>query len=151
MGNICRSPTAQGVMRKILAEHGGDLSVELDSAGTHAYHVGDPPDRRSREAARRRGIDISDLAARVVEPADFETQDYILAMDELNLVTLQDMSPARPHAKLRLMTDFVDDPSVTNVPDPYYGGSAGFEQVLDLLEQAGLGLLRKLEQAAQKR
>jgi protein-tyrosine phosphatase len=146
MGNICRSPTAHGVFRKMLEEHSQDLSIELDSAGTGDWHVGQPPDSRAAQAASRRGVEILDLRARAVRDEDFELYDYILAMDELNLVTLQDRSPDKYHAKIRLLMEFAEQPSNRNVPDPYYGGPAGFEQVLDLLENAGRGLLRELEQ-----
>ena len=146
MGNICRSPTAHGVFRKMLVDHPADLSIELDSAGTGDWHVGQPPDSRATEAASRRGVEISDLRARTVHDEDFVLYDYILAMDELNLVTLQDRSPGKYHAKIRLLMEFAEQPSNRNVPDPYYGGPAGFEQVLDLLENAGRGLLRELEQ-----
>jgi protein-tyrosine phosphatase len=150
MGNICRSPTAHGVFRKLLQEHAADFLIELDSAGTGDWHVGQPPDRRATEAASRRGVEISDLRARTVGDEDFEHYDYILAMDELNLVTLRDRSPAKYHAKIRLLMDFAPPPLNRNVPDPYYGGPAGFEQVLDLLEEAGRGLLRELEQVVQQ-
>ena len=151
MGNICRSPTAHGVFRKMLEEHSQDLSIELDSAGTGDWHVGQPPDSRAAQAASRRGVEISDLRARTVHDKDFELYDYILAMDELNLVTLQDRSPDKYHAKIRLLMEFAEQPSNRNVPDPYYGGPAGFEQVLDLLENAGRGLLRELEQLVDSR
>ncbi|MCZ6516629.1 MAG: low molecular weight phosphotyrosine protein phosphatase [Gammaproteobacteria bacterium] len=151
MGNICRSPTAHGVFRKMLQEHSPDLPIELDSAGTGDWHVGQPPDSRATEAASRRGVDISDLRARTVCDEDFALYDYILAMDDLNLVTLQDRSPGKYHAKIRLLMEFAEQPSNRNVPDPYYGGPAGFEQVLDLLENAGRGLLRELEHLLESR
>jgi protein-tyrosine phosphatase len=150
MGNICRSPTAHGVFRKLLQDHATDVLIEIDSAGTGDWHVGQPPDRRATEAASRRGVEISDLRARTVSDEDFEHYDYILAMDELNLVTLRDRSPTDNHAKISLLMDFAGPPFNRNVPDPYYGGPAGFEQVLDLLEEAGRGLLRELEQVARQ-
>lgn len=150
MGNICRSPSAHGVFRKLLQDHATDVFIELDSAGTGNWHIGQPPDRRATEAASRRGIEISDLRARTVSDEDFDRYDYILAMDELNLVTLRDRCPAKYRAKISLLMDFAGPPFNRNVPDPYYGGPDGFEQVLDLLEEAGRGLLRKLEQVARQ-
>jgi len=144
MGNICRSPTAEGVVRRLLAERAPELRVQLDSAGTHGYHVGDPPDARAIEAASRRGIDISELRARRVQREDFERFDLILAMDRDNLTRLQQLQPSQSSAQLRLMLDFAPDSRLEEVPDPYYGGSAGFEQVLDLLQDAAEGLLQTL-------
>jgi protein-tyrosine phosphatase len=144
MGNICRSPTAEGVVRQLLAERAQDLQVQLDSAGTHGYHVGEPPDARAIEAASRRGIDIGGLRARRVQREDFERFDLILAMDRENLSRLRQLQPEQSGAQLRLMLDFAPDAAVEEVPDPYYGGVAGFEQVLDLLEDAAEGLLQAL-------
>lgn len=144
MGNICRSPTAEGVFRRVLAERAPELAVEIDSAGTHDYHVGNPPDRRSIEAARRRGIDLTGLRARQVSVADFERFDLILAMDEDNVEELQRLAPPQYHDRIRLLMDFAANASLRQVPDPYYGGAQGFEQVLDLLEEAADGLLQEL-------
>lgn len=144
MGNICRSPTAEGVFRRLLAERRPELEVEVDSAGTHDYHIGAPPDARATEAARRRGVDLSRLRARHVIVEDFERFDLILAMDEDNLRELRRRSPPRQHARLRLMMDYAPDAARRIVPDPYYGGPQGFEEVLDLLEQAADGLLQDL-------
>jgi len=144
MGNICRSPTAEGVVRRLLAERAPDLRVQLDSAGTHAYHVGEPPDARAIAAAGRRSIDLSKLRARRVQPEDFERFDLILAMDRENLSRLRELQPGQSTAQLRLMLEFAPDSALEEVPDPYYGGVAGFEQVLDLLEDAAEGLLREL-------
>ena len=149
MGNICRSPTAEGVFRERLArlsadrtaDLAGDLQIEVDSAGTHDYHVGEPPDARSVAAALRRGIDLSTLRARMVDVRDFEHFDLILAMDEQNLQELQRRAPSHTQGRLRLMMDYAPDAGRRFVPDPYYGGSPGFEEVLDLLEQAADGLL----------
>jgi len=141
MGNICRSPTAEGVFRKIINEAGLDDSVHSDSAGTHAYHTGEPPDRRARAAAERRGISIEHLRARRIVESDFEFFDFILAMDQDNLVTLRDSAADEHHCKLHLFLDFAESGHHTEVPDPYYGGSAGFEKVLDLVEEASRGLL----------
>jgi protein-tyrosine phosphatase len=145
MGIICRSPTAEGVLRQRLARHGVDLQVDVDSAGTHDYHVGEPPDARSVAAALRRGIDLSALRARMIDAQDFERFDLILAMDEQNLQELQRRAPSHRHERLRLMMDYAPDAGRRFVPDPYYGGPPGFEEVLDLLEQAADGLLRELQ------
>jgi protein-tyrosine phosphatase len=144
MGNICRSPTAEGVFRRVVAERAPHLSIEIDSAGTHDYHVGSPPDRRAIEAARRRGIDITGLRARQVSREDFERFDLILAMDEDNVADLKRMAPTRYHERIRLLMEFGANASLSYVPDPYYGGPQGFEQVLDLLEEAAEGLLAEI-------
>ena len=146
MGNICRSPTAEGVLRKLLEEAEGEFNITLDSAGTHAYHVGQSPDERAVSAAFRRGIDISSQRARAVALEDFEDFDLILAMDEDNLAILQNLRPAACRAQLELMLSFNPNVSSLAVPDPYYGGAAGFERVLDMLEDAGRGLLEQLRQ-----
>jgi protein-tyrosine phosphatase len=144
MGNICRSPTAHGVMRKLLQDESGAHRFLLDSAGTHAYHVDEPPDSRAQAAARKRNIDISDLRARAVELADYHDYDHILAMDEDNLARLERMQPAGSKARLALMLSYAPDWDNDEVPDPYYGGSEGFETVLDMLEAASKGLLASL-------
>ena len=141
MGNICRSPSAEGVFRNLLAARAPQLSVEIDSAGTHDYHVGEPPDERAIAAARRRGIDLSSLRARTVRAADFDHYDLILAMDEQNLRELRRRAPEHRHERIRLLMEFVPAAGTRAVPDPYYGGPQGFEQVLDLLEEAAEGLL----------
>lgn len=144
MGNICRSPTAEGVFRQYVRRHAPDLDVEIDSAGTHDYHVGEAPDSRSIRAAARRGLDLSGLRARQVADEDFERFDLILAMDRLNHVTLLERSPPEFHARIRLFLEFSGDPDVLDVPDPYYGGANGFDEVLDLVEAAAAGLLAEL-------
>jgi protein-tyrosine phosphatase len=144
MGNICRSPTAEGVFRKLVQERAPHLQVEIDSAGTHAYHVGEPPDRRAIAAAARRGIDLSGLRARVVDQADFEGFDMLVAMDQLNREVLLDRSPEQYRDRVRLMLEFAPTTNVEDVPDPYYGGPIGFEHVLDLVEEASKGLLDEL-------
>jgi protein-tyrosine phosphatase len=144
MGNICRSPTAHGVFRHLVSLEGlGDL-IEIDSAGTHAYHVGESPDPRAQQTARRRGIELGDLRARQARAADFEAFDYILAMDEENLGGLRAICPAGAEHKLRLFMDFAPDFGVRSVPDPYYGGATGFEQVFDMVESAATGLLQEI-------
>jgi len=144
MGNICRSPTAEGVFRKLVQERAPHLRVEIDSAGTHAYHVGEPPDRRTIAAAARRGIDLSGLRARIVDDADFEGFDLLVAMDQLNREVLLDRSPDEYRERVRLMLEFAPSVDAEDVPDPYYGGPVGFEQVLDLVEEASKGLLDEL-------
>ena len=143
MGNICRSPTAEGVFRHHAELAGMSENLDIDSAGTHAYHTGEPPDRRARAAAERRGMSLEGIRARRVVTDDFERFDYIIAMDEDNLSRLRDESPAEHRGKLSLFLEFA---SLTEreVPDPYSGGSAGFERVLDLVEEASRGLLETL-------
>lgn len=141
MGNICRSPTAQGVFRSLVEREGVSHRVEIDSAGTHAYHVGEPPDRRAQESATRRGIDLSDLRARRVEADDFHRFDYVLAMDQDNYHNLSGICPPGLERKLMLFMDFAPHLRTREVPDPYYGGPTGFERVLDMVEAAAEGLL----------
>ena len=144
LGNICRSPTAEAVFRAVAAREMPDLALEIDSAGTAAYHVGELPDRRTREAAARRGYDLSTLRARVVEADDFEHYDLILAMDRENLRTLERSAPPEARERLRLFLEFAPEAGVSEVPDPYYGGPNGFEDVLDLIEAASRGLIEHL-------
>jgi protein-tyrosine phosphatase len=148
MGNICRSPTAEGVFRRLVAERAPGLAIEIDSAGTHDYHVGDAPDRRAIAAASRRGIDIGSLRARVVDESDFERFDLVLAMDRLNREILLDRSPARYRERVRLFLEFAPAIDEQDVPDPYYGGPVGFERVLDLAEEASMGLLEEVRSRA---
>jgi protein-tyrosine phosphatase len=141
MGNICRSPTAHGLFLKMIEDESLSHLIDVDSAGTHAYHVGEAPDPRARDAAARRGIDLERLRARKVTAEDFDRCDYVLAMDRDNFERLEMICPAGQEAKLRLFLDFAADQPVREVPDPYYGGESGFERVLDLIEAASLGLL----------
>ena len=150
LGNICRSPTAEIVFREIAAREAPDLALEIDSAGTAAYHVGAPPDARTRQAALRRGYDMSALRARVVEPQDFRRFDLILAMDRQNLDALQQLAPVAVRSRIRLFLEFAPDRDTTEVPDPYYGGPNGFEEVLDLVEAAAGGLLQHLRAELQR-
>jgi protein-tyrosine phosphatase len=143
MGNICRSPTAEGMFRHIAAQDAG-VDWEIDSAGTHDYHIGESPDKRAIAAAKQRGIDLTGLRARKIELNDFERFDLILAMDRENLSTLQQCAPTAAHERIKLVMDFARDAYTREVPDPYYGGPKGFEEVLDLLEQASHGLLAEL-------
>jgi protein-tyrosine phosphatase len=154
MGNICRSPTAAGLFAELARRRAPDLPIEVDSAGTHDYHVGSPPDRRSIDAAARRGIDLSRLRARQVVSSDFEEFDLIVAMDRLNRAVLRDRAAPSARASIRLLLEFAgrdaegDD---VDVPDPYYGGPVGFEQVLDLVEEAAEGLLAEIRRLSHSR
>jgi protein-tyrosine phosphatase len=136
-GNICRSPTAEGVMREMAVRE--NLPIHVESRGTHDYHVGEPPDERAQHHARRRGYDLSAQRARHVSREDFERFDLILAMDRGHLHFLERVCPSGSRNKLRL---FVPD---TDVPDPYYGGAEGFERVLDMVEEACRGLLAEIK------
>lgn len=144
MGNICRSPTAEGVLRAKLVAAGLADRVRVDSAGTHAYHVGEPPDERAQEHAAGRGYDLSRLRAREVVAADYERFDLLLAMDWDNLSLLQDDCPPGAERRLRRLMEFAPGAGSEVVPDPYYGGAAGFERVLDLVEAACDGLVEHL-------
>lgn len=149
MGNICRSPTAEGVFRKMVRDAGLERRILVDSAGTHAYHVGEPPDARAQTAARRRGVELQDIRARRFGAEDFLRFDYILAMDRGNLVMLEEAAEAvDQHGQLRLFLEFSESARGMEVPDPYYGGTTGFERVLDLIEDASRGLLAALRQEA---
>ena len=145
MGNICRSPTAEGVFRKVVSDAELGEGILVDSAGTHAYHVNEPPDRRARAAAESRGFPLDNIRARRVSGDDYERFDYILAMDEDNLQILKEGAPEEHRHKVRLFLEFAASSSETEVPDPYYGGAAGFERVLDLVEEASHGLLETLQ------
>ncbi|MDD2869951.1 low molecular weight protein-tyrosine-phosphatase [Neomegalonema sp.] len=149
LGNICRSPTAEGVFRRKLREAGLSGLVEADSAGTAAWHAGHPPDRRTQAEAARRGVDLSGLRARQVRAADFQDFDLILAMDEDNLRDLKEKAPPSARAELKLFLDFVPGSSSSarskprEVPDPYHGGPEGFAEVYDLCASAADGLLEE--------
>ncbi len=143
MGNICRSPMAEGVMAQRLRLAGLADAVSVDSAGTEAYHVGEPPDRRACATAAARGIDISLLRARQVRADDFSTFDLVLAMDGDNLDALRRRMPAAPRAHLARLLEYAPGGAELDVPDPYYGGPDGFERVLDLIESGIDGLLRQ--------
>lgn len=143
LGNICRSPTAHGVFRELVERSGLAHRIEIDSAGTAAYHVGNSPDQRSAAAALQRGYDLSDLRARQAIVADFEHYDYILAMDVQNLADLQSICPANYAGYLGLFLELADLEE-REVPDPYYGGSSGFDRVLDLVEGASEVLLKRI-------
>lgn len=141
MGNICRSPTAHGVFRDLVRNEGLEDRIEIDSAGTHGYHIGAPPDGRAQATAKSRGFDLSDLRARKAITQDFEEFHYILAMDEDNYQGLKAIAPADASGRLQLFLDYAPDAGLREVPDPYYGGQQGFEQVFDLVTEASEGLL----------
>lgn len=140
-GNICRSPTAEGVFRHLVRQAGLEHAIAADSAGTHGYHVGEPPDPRTCRVAAARGVDLSGLRARRVTPGDFTGFDYVLAMDAGHLRHLQRMAPAGSTAELALFLDYAPDAPRREVPDPYYGEADGFLEVLDLCGQGACGLL----------
>jgi protein-tyrosine phosphatase len=146
MGNICRSPTAEAVFRHYVKQEGLAEHIQIDSAGTHDYHIGDPPDARTQRAAKQRGYDMSGLRGRQVAVEDFGQFDYVLAMDNLNLVTLERLRPEDARGHLGLFLDYAERHKEYEVPDPYYGGTDGFEQVLDMVEDAATGLLQHIRQ-----
>jgi protein-tyrosine phosphatase len=148
LGNICRSPTAEGVLRHLAALEAPDLALDIDSAGTADYHIGAPPDARSQRAALRRGIDISGLRARQVAADDFARFDLILAMDAENLRELQALRPRHSRAAVKLFLEYAPDFELRDVPDPYYRDAAAFEEVLDLTTAASRGLLAALHEGA---
>lgn len=144
MGNICRSPTAEGVFQGVIQGNAMAEKVKIDSAGTYAYHAGESPDKRAISAAACRGIDISKQTARGVREQDFNDFDMILAMDRDNLDVLKGMAPINSKAKLKLFLDYGSNKNIKEVPDPYFGGTSGFENVLDLIQDASSGLLKEV-------
>ncbi len=144
MGNICRSPTAEGVFRRKVIDAGLEDAIHIDSAGTIAYHIGSPPDPRAQEAALKRGFDLSSQRARKVTSGDFEKFDLVIAMDSDNHYELEVICPAGHEDRLQMFLKFAHNSTETDVPDPYYGGSRGFDTVLDLIEDASEGLLQHL-------
>ena len=141
MGNICRSPTAHGVFAHLVERQGLGHLITIDSAGTHAYHVGEPPDSRAQQTAAQRGVDLSELTARRVYDDDFQRFDYVLAMDRDNLTNLRAMCPQHLRDRVQLFLDYAPGRDETEVPDPYYGARNGFDQVFDMVEDASRGLL----------
>jgi len=144
LGNICRSPTAEAVFKQRGQEAG--LDIIIDSAGTGAWHAGEPPDPRAIEHGKRRGYDFSGQTARKVTSADFSQFDYVLAMDKTNLIELRRICPAGYSGHLSRFLEFAPNTSIKNVPDPYYGGKDGFETVIDLIERASDGLIKHLKE-----
>lgn len=146
LGNICRSPSAEAVMTHLIADEGLDDQIEVDSAGTGSWHVGERADARMRAAARQRGIPLTSISRQVDAETDFEAFDYIVAMDPTNYRDLQQLDEAGLLGpKLLRMTDFCTEHEISEVPDPYYGGPRGFDQVLDILDDACHGLLLKVK------
>jgi protein-tyrosine phosphatase len=142
LGNICRSPSAEGVFRHLVEKKGLGYRVRIDSAGTGDWHVGSAPDGRAVAAAKRRGYDLSSLRARQVAQDDCRNHDFVIVMDEANLRVVQRLCPDAPVHRL---LDFAPDQKVRDVPDPYYGGDSGFDEVLDLIEEASVGLLAEVQ------
>jgi protein-tyrosine phosphatase len=151
MGNICRSPMAEGAFQKCLQDSKPGISVRVDSAGTHGYHTDAPPDPRAQTAAARRGIDISSLQARRVVDEDFASFDHILAMDQDNHEWLIARAPVEHHDKIKLFLEFSASIARANVPDPYYGPASGFERVLDLVQEGAKNLLWALVEESRRR
>ncbi|MBE0494023.1 MAG: low molecular weight phosphotyrosine protein phosphatase [Thiomicrospira sp.] len=147
MGNICRSPTAHAVFRKLVRDEGLEDWIIIDSAGTHAYHVGNPPDDRSMQTAANRGVQMDDLRARKVDFSDLIEFDYVLTMDADNYENLMKMAPTDLQSKVRLFMEFAPDVGLDYVPDPYYGGADGFENVFDMVEAASRCLLAHIKQS----
>ena len=147
MGNICRSPTAEGVFSALIKEQKVDAQFAIDSAGTHAYHVGEAPDLRAQKAAKDRDVNLSQIKARKVIFADFEDFDYLLAMDDDNHQILMQSCPGQFKHKVKYFLEYAPDLGTHEVPDPYYGGKYGFERVLDMIEEASVGFLNSLKQS----
>jgi len=141
LGNICRSPTAEGVFRALVESEGLAANIDIDSAGTHAYHVGEGPDPRTQSAAADRGIDLSQLRGRRATDKDIEEFDYVLAMDRDNYANLVRIAPDQFESRIRLLMDYAPERPEDEVPDPYFGGAGGFDRVLDMIEDAAKGLL----------
>ena len=141
LGNICRSPTAEGVFRDLVRREGLAERIRTDSCGTSGWHIGNPPDSRACAEAERRGIDLSDLRARQIRESDFNEFDYILGMDDQNITNLQSMCPTNHKDRIKLFLSYAPDVGRHDVPDPYYGGPDGFRDVFDMIDQASHGLL----------
>mgnify|MGYP001814348978 CR=1 FL=1 len=150
MGNICRSPTAEGVFRHLVRQEELEHLVHTDSAGTHAYHVGNPPDTRAQATAERRGIELHDLRARRVSAEDFDVWDDVVAMDRDNLEIFSVLCPPGYETRLRLFMEFAPELNIPEGPDPYYGGDSGFERVFDMVEEASKGLLQDIRRQLEK-
>ena len=144
LGNICRSPTAEGVFRELVVSRGLSEFIRIDSAGTSNWHVGESPDPRAIEAARIRGVDLSALHGRQAQARDFAEFDYVIAMDRENYANLSRLADPAQQDKLHLFLDFAEGVKELEVPDPYFGGAGGFPHVLDLIENASEGLLQHL-------
>ena len=149
MGNICRSPSAEGVFNKLILDQKVQQRFSIASADTHAYHIGESPDLRSQRAAKERSVDLSKLRARKVIIGDFEDFDYLLAMDEDNHATMMQACPEEYQHKIKLFLEYAPHLETNEVPDPYYGGTYGFERVLDLIEEASTGFLNQLKNSGE--
>lgn len=149
MGNICRSPTAEGVFHKLVESDQVDHKFEIDSAGTHAFHVGDAPDLRAQKAAKDRDVDLAHLRARKVVVGDYHDYDYLLVMDEDNYQIVMEFCPDEHKHKVKYFLEYAPHLNTLEVPDPYYGGKYGFERVLDMVEEASTGFLNSLKQSGQ--
>ncbi len=149
MGNICRSPTAEGVFTRLIKSEKIDKQFIIDSAGTHAYHVGDAPDLRAQKAAKDRGIDLAKIRARKVIVGDYEDYDYLLVMDTDNYDLVMEFCPAEYKHKVKYFLEYAPHLDTIEVPDPYYGGKYGFERVLDMVEEASIGFLNTLRQSGE--
>lgn len=145
LGNICRSPTAHGIFEKLVADHDLTEKIFIDSAGTGDWHLGKSPDSRAQDFAQKRGYDISHLRARQFDVSDFESFDYILAMDQQNLMDIRAMQPVDYPGHLSLFLDFLEEGAGLEVPDPYYGGEQGFERVVDMVERTSENLLKSIQ------
>ena len=143
MGNICRSPTAHGVFQALVEKEGLGSAIQIDSAGTHSYHIGSPPDSRSQATARQRGVELSGLTARRFVSADFTEFDYLLGMDDSNIADMRAIAPEDAAVRLQLMLEYSQKFAETEVPDPYFGDE-GFELVFDMIDDASRGLLQHI-------
>jgi protein-tyrosine phosphatase len=147
LGNICRSPSVEGVFRKLVDDAGLAHTIEIDSAGTGSWHVGKAPDRRAQATAQQRDIDITGLRARQIIPQDFAAFDYLIAMDQQNLADLNQSRPRSSQSTIQLLLDFGEGKTGREVPDPYYGSTADFEHMFDLIEQGAAGLLNHIRKS----
>jgi protein-tyrosine phosphatase len=143
-GNICRSPTAEGVLRKLTQCAELDEQILIESAGTISFHTGEAPDPRAQDSARKRGIDLGNLRARQINAHDFNTVDFLIALDRSHLEAMREQAPENCVAKICLLMDYAPQSDIDDVPDPYYGGTDGFEEVLDMIEIAATGLLQEI-------
>lgn len=146
LGNICRSPTAHAVFRQLVRDAGLEQKIAIDSAGTSNYHPGKPADPRTIETAKNRGLDMTDLRARQVNMADFIEHDYILVMDDSNYANMMDIAPRDLQGKVKFFLDFAPELGIKHVPDPYFGGPQGFEDVFDMVEVASANLLAEIRE-----
>ena len=147
LGNICRSPTCEGVFRQLIKDEKLRIQFDIDSAGTGGYHIGEPPDSRAIDVAHGRGVNLESFRARLLSRSDFQRFDYIIAMDRNNLRDINKLAPENYPGQITLFMDYAENWHENEVPDPYYGGSGGFERVLDMIEDASIGLLQAIKSA----